>query len=384
MKTALILVLLLAAGLLLGPLWSGNTGYVLIAIGNLTIETSLVAAAIFLVVAVILLRFIFRLVMGLFRSTRWGMRWFGQRRQAKAQQAFDEGARQLLNGDYRAASAAFNRSWQLDHTPVTAVLAGYSAQQIGELTQAKDWLARSEQADKLQLAETLISLRAEPDQAARRTELLEKLTKENPNHPQLIRMAIDAYVRLHRWQDVLRLLPTAERLQLFNTTEYQQLCERAHRELMLEAGRSSAEKLQDYWRALSREKRRFAPIRRAYLAALIHFGYTETAGKVAARGLKRGDLKLVHLIEAELLVPGKELQEWIQDTLKRKPDDAMALQALGQLSLLTGDYSLAQRALRKAADVAPSRRVYLDLAQAYTEQGDPTNAVKAYQQALRD
>ncbi|KFZ30770.1 hypothetical protein IDSA_09655 [Pseudidiomarina salinarum] len=384
MKTALILVLLLAAGLLLGPLWSGNTGYVLIAIGHLTIETSLVAAAIFLVIAVILLRFILGLIMRLVRSTRWGVRWFGKRRQAKAQQAFDDGVRQLLNGDYRAASAAFNRSWQLDHHAVTAMLAGYAAQHIGELGQARDWLARSEQADKLQLSETLMTLRAEPEQAARRTELLEKLTKEYPQHPQLLRLAIDAYVRLHRWQEVLRLLPAAERLQLFNTTEYQQLVERAHHQLMLEAGRSGSDQLHQYWRGLSREQRRFAPIRRAYLAALINFGHTEAAGKVAARGLKRGDLKLAHLIDGELLVPGTELQEWIQDTLKRKPDDAMALQALGQLSLLTKDYSLAQRALRKAADVAPSRRVYLDLAQAYSAQGDPVNAVKAYQQALRE
>lgn len=383
MKTALVLVVLLIAGLLIGPLWSGNTGYVLISIGNYTIETSVVAALILIVIATIILRALLGFIARLIRGTKWGIRWFGVRKQNKAEAAFNQALVALNHGDFTASSRAANRAWQLRKQPNDALLAAFSAQQIGDFKQAREWLTHSGQSADLALAELLFALREHPDNMAQRMTQVKSLLTAYPRHPELLRLAIQGYRQAHQYRDIVGLLALAEQLNLFTATELEHLTETSYYQVMLEAGRSSASALQEYWQALSREQRRSRPIRRAYLRALMTFDQSAAADKVAARALKRGDLDIAFLLDKQLLVAGPELRDFVQDGLKKKPDDAFLLQALGQLALLTKDYALAQRALRRAADLAPSQRVLFDLAKTYDELGDTANALKCYREGLR-
>src|SRR5690554_3450659 len=149
MKTALIIVILFIAGLLLGPLWSGHTGYVLISVGTWSVETSVVAAVIMLVIAIIILRAIVAFIGKLIRGTKWGVRWFGNRRQQKAELAFNEALVALNHGDYTRSSRAANRAWQLRKQPNDALLAAYAAQHNGDLKQAREWLTHSGQTTDL-------------------------------------------------------------------------------------------------------------------------------------------------------------------------------------------------------------------------------------------
>lgn len=66
MRFALTLIILLIAGLLIGPLWSGNTGYILISLGQWTIETSIVAAVIILTLLILVLRLLLAGIRGSF------------------------------------------------------------------------------------------------------------------------------------------------------------------------------------------------------------------------------------------------------------------------------------------------------------------------------
>src|SRR5690554_7808314 len=106
MKTALVIVVLFIAGLLLGPLWSGNTGYVLISVGQWTIETSVVAALVMLVITIVILRALITFVARIVRGTKWGVRWFGNRRVQKAENAFHEALLAINDGDYHTGSRA--------------------------------------------------------------------------------------------------------------------------------------------------------------------------------------------------------------------------------------------------------------------------------------
>lgn len=384
MKYAWILLAVLIAGLLVGPYWSGSTGYVLIAIGNWTIETSIVAALVMLVVLGIVLRAVLRTLLLVVRKTKWGLRWFGERKHNKAQQAFEQGAQLLVNGDPSAASQAFGSSWGLVKQPLTATFAAYAAQQAGEISLARDWLQKINNPANFQVADTILSLRANPELARQKVELLQRLTTTHPDNVPLLKVALQAYQQLHRWNDIITLLPQAQRLQCLTATAQFQLTEQAYTEVMRELGRSRADQLEPYWNKLSREQRRSAPIRLAYITTLRGFGLEEAAGKLAARALKRGDLKLVDIVERKLVVNQGELKEFLQDSLKRSPDDGMLLHALGQIALQDKEYDLASRALRKAADVAPSRQVLLDLAYAYEKAGDHKRALACYRQALQN
>lgn len=380
MKTAITIIVLVIAGLLVGPLWSGNTGYVLIAVGNYTIETSLVASLILLVVVLLILRVILRFIGRLIRGTEWGIKWFGQRREVKAEQAFREALIQLNHGDYDASSRAINRAWQLRKLPTDALLAAYAAQRVGDIKQAREWLTRSHQTNELPLTEMILALRESSDAVERRWPELKALLADYPYHPSLLRYAILGMRSMQRYHDLADLLPRAAKQQLFSPQEFAALQEEVQFNLMLEAGRLGASSLQDYWQGLSRDQRRDAVIRRAYLRALKTFDATAAADKVAARALKRGELDIAYLLEHNLLVPGPELRNLIQEKLKQHPDDPVLLHALGQLALQTNDLTLAQRALRKAAEQQPSRQLLLDLAVTYDKLGDTANALRCYRE----
>jgi HemY protein len=383
MKTALVIVVLLVVGLLVGPLWSGNTGYVLLSIGQWTVETSVVAALILLVISILILRVIFAFIARLVRGTKWGMRWFGERRQQKAETAFHEALVALNDGDYAGSSRAANRAWQLRKQPNDALLAAYAAQHIGDLKQAREWLTHSGKTADLAVSEMLYALRDNPESISSRLTDLKALLRDYPRHPELIRAAIMGYQRLHRYDDLVALLPIARELKLFSDTQYEAIEEETYYALMLAAGRQGATKLQDYWQGLRRDERRDAVIRRAYLRALVTFDQTKAADKVAARALKRGELDIADLLQNNLLVAGPELRDIVQDGLKKKPDDPFLLQAIGQMALTTKDYALAQRALRRASELAPSQRVWLDLAVTYDALGDTANALQCYREAMR-
>lgn len=381
MKYAWIIVLLLIAGLFIGPLWDGNTGYVLIAVGNYTIETSLVAAVILLVLAVVVLRVIWGFVMRLVRGTAWGMKWFGQRRTSKAQQAVTDGATALVHGDARTASSAFNRSWQLRHDGTVALFASYTAAANEDYAQAREWLQHAPNPAALQLAETLFTLQQHPEQAEQRLSELQELRRQHPQHPQLLRLALQAYEHVHRWDEVLAALPDAERLAVLSATELSNLKERAYRERFLAVGREGPPALAAFWKSLARDERRAASVRQAYIGVLKTYQLIDAADKVAARGLKRGDLKLAHLLDKQLLVAGVELRDYLQQQLKQHPEDGLLLQAMGQIAIATNEWALAERALRRASELVPSRRVWLDLAHVYAAQGNSQAALAAYEKA---
>lgn len=383
MRTAITIIVLLIAGLLVGPLWSGNTGYVLVAVGNYTIETSLVAALILLVVALLILGVVGRFLGRLIRGTRWGVKWFGRRRDLKAEQAQNEALMHLNHGDYRASSRAITRAWQLRHLPSDALLAAYTTQQQGDIKQAREWLTRSQQADQMALTEMIFALQESSDTVERRWPELKALLHEYPQHPSLLRHAIEGMRASRRYHDLAELLPRAEKQQLFSAAEWDLLQEEVHFNLMLDAGRLGASLLQDYWQGLSRDQRRNPVIRRAYLRALKTFDATVAADKVAARALKRGELDIAYLLEHQLLVAGPELRHIVQEQLKQRPDDAFLLHALGLMAIEANDFTLAQRALRKAVEQQPSRQLLFDLAMVYDKLGDTANALTCYREGLR-
>ena len=146
-------------------------------------------------------------------------------------------------------------------------------------------------------------------------------------------------------------------------------------------GREGPPALAAFWKSLSRDERRTASIRHAYLSVLKTYQLVEAADKIAARGLKRGDLKLAQLLDKQLLVAGIELRDFLQQQLKQHPEDGLLLQAMGQIAIATKEWALAERALRRASELVPSRRVWLDLAKVYSAQGNSQAALAAYEKA---
>ncbi|MGL6164193.1 MAG: heme biosynthesis HemY N-terminal domain-containing protein, partial [Aeromonas veronii] len=99
----IILVAVMVAGLIFGPQASGNKGYVLIALGNYTIESSVTSAVILAVLfygALLIVEWLLGRVFGLRRKT---LGWYGSRRRRKANQQTVAATLAMAEGHYSQA-----------------------------------------------------------------------------------------------------------------------------------------------------------------------------------------------------------------------------------------------------------------------------------------
>ncbi|EKE80598.1 heme biosynthesis HemY N-terminal domain-containing protein [Idiomarina xiamenensis] len=385
MIRALLVVLIIIAGLVIGPLWAGNTGYVLIEMAGWQIETSVVGAAIVVAVAIVLIWLLDWLISKLVRRGRMGSRWLRQRRQRKAQTAYQDGLTALLENDYDTAQQRFAQAYKVKARSEFAALAGFAAQHQGDSEAARRWrdkLSNFQRPNEYSLRVSEISQLSKSQPEAARQQLL-ALLSESPKHRGALALAPQVLSETEAWHDLYELLPAIEREKALPEDQLQPLRYQVLLQLFLNKGRQGNATLASFWHQLDKRERRDAGVRLAYAQALHHLGEDVIAAKVIYRGLKRGDMSLYQVLKADLLVVSNDdIVNYVQEGLRKTPDDGVYLQALGQMALQSGDYSLAQRALKSAAEKSPSARVYRQLGQAYEALGDPQLALSAYQKAM--
>src|SRR6476619_229397 len=99
----ILVVAVMVAGLMFGPEASGNKGYVLISLGDYTVESSVTSAVILAVLfygALLILEWLLGRLFGLRRQT---MGWFGSRRRRKANQQTVAATLAIAEGHYDKA-----------------------------------------------------------------------------------------------------------------------------------------------------------------------------------------------------------------------------------------------------------------------------------------
>lgn len=385
MKWLVVIFALLVAGAILGPVSSGNAGYVLLQFAGWSVETSVIALAIMIIVISVAIALVVAIVRAFLNRTRKGGRWFSKRRQQKADELTTDGLNSLLQQDYMSALQAFEKANKKQSTNSHAALASYAAQQSGELGKAEFW---REQAGK-SYAETYWILdvkkvgeaqRKDPENAARQmTNVLER----EPKDQQTWRLATQVYKTAEHWQKLAQLLPAIEKYAGYSAEELSELKRQISYQRFVEEGTKGNNALLEYWNSLSKNERSTDVVRLSYAAALKHFGKKEACAKITYKGLKRGEIAIEQANQSGLLVASyPKLVEYVQDTLKRNPDHTGFLKALSLLAIDSKDYSLAQRALKKLIEKAPDAENYKLLGDVYNSLGDSQLAANAYQKAL--
>jgi uncharacterized protein HemY len=106
----LIVVLLLAAAMWVGPWLTQNPGYLMLVLGPWTIEMTLVGFAIVLLLSLSLLWLSLRILRPFFGLRNWTLNPFRGRQQRKARLAFEQAALALAAGRFQDAEQYFDRS----------------------------------------------------------------------------------------------------------------------------------------------------------------------------------------------------------------------------------------------------------------------------------
>lgn len=388
MLRVLLLFILLIAGIILGPLAAGHQGYVLIQTDSYNIETSITALGIMIALLVLVLFAVEWLLRRIFRGGARTRGWFTGRKSKRARKQTHEGLMKLAEGDYRQVEKLLTRNADHAEQPVVNyLLAAEAAQQRGDDLRANQYLERaSETADHHQLPVDITRVRVQlargEDHAARHG--VDSLLNIAPRHPEVLRLAEQAYQKTNAWQSLLEILPSMSKAGIRSDSEIEALQIQAYTGLMDQAmADGGSEGLKNWWKVQSRRTRHEPALQAAVASHLIECNDHEAAQAVIVEGLKRQfDERLIFLLPRLKSGNPEQLEKLLNQYMKQHGATALLNSTLGQLLMKHGEWQQASDSFRAALQQRPDAYDYAWLADVLDKQHRPEEAAKMRRDGL--
>jgi HemY protein len=388
MLKVFILFLLLIAGIVIGPMIAGHQGYVLIQTDSWNIETSVTGLAIILIVSLLVILAVEWLLRRLFHTGAKTRGWFTGRKRNRARRQTHQALVKLAEGDYRQVEKLLSRNADHAEQPVVNyLLAAEAAQQRGDEMRANQHLERaSELAHNdpipVEITRVRIQLARNEDHAARHG--IDRLLDVAPRHPEVLRLAEQAYVRTGGWSALLDILPAMEKAQVANEEQIKALRQQAWLGVMNQAmADQGSEGLKRWWQGLNRKTRHETALQVAMADHLIACDDHDTAQEIVLDGLKRQyDERLILLMPRLKTGNPEQLEKALRQQIKQHGATPLLYSTLGQLLMKHGEWQQACDAFREALKQRPDGFDYAWLADALDRLHHPEEAAQMRREGL--
>lgn len=378
----IILVAVMVAGLIFGPQASGNKGYVLIALGNYTIESSVTSAVILAVLfygALLLIEWLLGRVFGLRRKTQG---WYGSRRRRKANQQTVAATLAMAEGHYSQAEKLMIKGASNSDTPLLNYLsAAKAAQARGDDARRDQYLQKAQEENpKAELALTLTQTQLQIEQGQYDTALamLESVYALNPRHPMVLDQLRQVHLARQDWSALCDLIPALHKVGKLTPKQEEDLLQQAWSGRLQQAA-SSLETLKAVWQDLPRKLRLEPELLACYGDLLRQLGADNEAATLWQEALRK---QAVPQLLARL--PKLKLDNYqpLLALLQKQQGQPNVDTALAQLYLLAGQLDDAQKLLEQEVVSAPSAAAYHALGQLMDKRRLTNKANEYYRQAL--
>jgi len=379
----LAIILALLVTVYLG--FPADPGYLLLAFGNYTFETSLFA----LLVAVAIIYLLIRVVLLVWHSINpWHLIRYGRRirdnRNANSRSKTVDGLLYFTRGNWRSAYNLLNGAKNdVDGSVVNYLAAAYAAFEMDD----KDaWSRLLNDAEKSYPAarSTINYLRAlllyKSDQLEQCLAVLEKLKKTSVNDAPLLSLMKDVYVRLEEWPQLEELLPALKKHDLVDDEELERISARLFMERLYAAGKSSAAKanpdeavadMARVWKKAPVKYKNDEKVVRHYIDLLCGLDAQASAVKIMEQELSRhwSDQLVLRYGQQDYGCSHQQLLH-AEGWLKSRPADANLFLTLGRLSLRNELWGKAKEYYEASIRIAPSAEAYKEMGRLLKALGD--------------
>lgn len=336
-----LLALLLGVGVV--ALIENHPGYVLIAYGHYTVETSVWVGIVLLVLLTLVLYASVALLRKLLGGQKSFASWLGQRKVQRASRLTHRGLINFIEGNWEPARRQLLRG--ADHSEVPLLnylIAARASFQLGEHDRMHEYLGSAEQSDSeagiaVELTQAELKLRGKQYEQAVAT--LERARRNAGKHPHVLKLLSTAYLGLEDWEALLKLLPELRQHHVLPESELLQLERQVHTRMLHAsvaedaAASGKPSHLHQRWQAMPNDLRQDKALLQLYVGLLIREGDHAGADKVIQRALKQDwDSDLARLYGyVELDNPGRQLAQ-AESWLVEHPRDPQLLLCLGRLA----------------------------------------------------
>ena len=370
----LSIVLALLVSLNLG--FPGDPGYLLIAFGSTTFETSLFA----LLVAFIVLYVVIKLILIVLRWINpWQLIRFGrnykENLRANSRSKTIEGLLYFTRGSWESSYNLLKKGMKdSDASVVNYLAAAYAAHQQGN---KEAWMNCLETAEEKYPAarSTINSLKAQllfkSNQLEQCVAVLQQMKTRSLNDASLLQLLKEVYLKLNDWEQLEKLLPALEKNNVIDNEEAELMRVRIFMENLYWTSNqrvdfSNAElgaQLEKAWKKGLAFYKQDERIVKHYVEILFKLDQKEQAGKAIEVALnKNWSNELIKRYgELDFGTPHRQLiiaESWIQG----RPGNASLLVTLGRLAMRNELWGKAREYFDTSIEVAPQAEAHGELA----------------------
>lgn len=353
--SASLLAALLAVYLLHRWLVDANDpGFVLLGIGQWSLETSLTVFVAGLVVGFFLFYWVFRLLGIMVRMPAHLARRKHVLKFNRSQEALIAGLFDAADGNWEKAENILIKHAASSGAPLLHYLtAARAAQSRGALEKRDEYLKKAAEQttdSNLTLGLTQAELHLSEQQFEQALETLTRLHSINPGHARVLKMLHQTYQHIGDWEGLGRLLPTLEKHKVLMEAEVKILETRIFSSQLKQsaAGKDPAA-IQACWEQVPQHIRSIPGVANIYFAAMIAAGAGPDVEAAMSAQLARHWDNTLLMLYAGLDIPdiGRHLQD-AEKWLAVFPNDPLLLSVLGKLALKAGQLEKAEQYLQKS------------------------------------
>ncbi|MEE4279729.1 MAG: heme biosynthesis HemY N-terminal domain-containing protein [Halieaceae bacterium] len=380
----LVAVLALLAGVGIVALIETEPGYLLIAYGGYTVETSFWVGIVLISTVVLLLYTFLRFLHGLASSPGSMLSWAGARRLRQSARLTNRGLISFVEGHYGRARKQLMRGARYSAAPLrNYLLAARASERLQEPEEMRRYLALAADCDpdaavavELTQAELLIQMRQYEQALAS----LERSRANPGRYPQALQLLSRIYDGLGDIESMAALIPELRRHRIGGPVELDDLEARVYADLLEKAAvTGDVARLQALWKRYPVRLSDNPAVQIDYLEALLDCEQTALVEKEIVRRLKKQwEPALVDLYGRIPRESASKPLATAEGWLKRHGEDPTLLLCLGRLAMVEREWSRARDYLERSHAKRPSEEVCLELGRLLTAVGEHAAAAAVF------
>lgn len=392
----LLLLVILGAGAFVGELMIKDSGYVLIAYNQTTIETSLWVLLVALLIIFIATHWVVNLLTRTQLPTAKLKAWKDHRNQRISRRKTLKGLTSLSEGNWAQAQKQLAQAAERSDLPLINYLAAARAAHEQNNEQATDDLLQKARSTTPEAEVTVAISQAEIQLSRGQLEpclaTLLRLRTLAPKNTYVMKLLKDIYVRLNDWQALSKLLPLlqkhqalkGEELEELNRQCYSQLLDDSLNKLPIETSDDDRLKaLGKTWQDLPNEQSRDSDLVQRYTELLVSLGAESRAEQNLRDLIKRNwNEKLVNLYGRLNGENTKKQLDNARSWLKSHEESPALLLTLGRLSMRNQHWGQAVKYFEQSLEIEPCSETLAELARLLRHLGDNERAQQLLQQNL--
>ena len=395
-KLFLLLLLFLAAGAWLGEKMIKDSGYVLVAYDQTTIETSLWVLVVLCVVSFVILHLLINLLTRTRFPTAKLHAWKEHRNQRISRRKTLKGLTLLSEGNWAQAQKQLAQAAEKSDLPLINYLSAARAAHEQNNDQATDELLQKARTSTPEAEVTVAITQAEIQLSRGQLEpclaTLLRLRTLAPKNSYVMKLLKDVYLRLNDWKALSKLIPVLRNHQALKEEELNDLSAQCYSHILndsvtnLPVETSDEDRLHALgkaWRELPSDQMLKGDLVQQYTELLVSLGAESRAEQNLRELIKKSwDETLVNLYgRVSGDNPKKQLDQARNWAKKRTESPALFL-TLGRLSMRNQHWGQAVKYFEQSLDLSPSAEALGELTRLLRNLGEADQAQTLLQQNI--